>query len=246
LNTWRLEAHPVPVIGFIVMDGTIERACTFKNYGGKLVFAGAWAREGLLTEYRPVLQYEDAGMRAWSCLLATGYYDGEKTLGLFDTYLPAHNRPTTNKSRSDDQASKCSGQKQDRFDKDSAGGCAPLIDEDNGRRSATGRGLGGGATSGLMLAESDLDALIRRIHLCWDIPASVKHAQTSKIIVRINLAKDGSLLSNPVVTNENQDQNFKITAESAVRAIRNCAPYSFMPATSYDAWKELELAFDPQ
>src|SRR5690349_24524391 len=77
LQTWRLDAHPVPVVGFIVLDGQIERACTFKNFGGKLTFAGVWARKEPLTEYRPLSQYDDAGMRAWNCLLTTGYYDGE-------------------------------------------------------------------------------------------------------------------------------------------------------------------------
>ena len=37
-----------------------------------------------------------------------------------------------------------------------------------------------------------------------------------------------------------------MAAESALRAIRSCAPYNFMPAAKYEAWKEVEVNFDPR
>jgi colicin import membrane protein len=31
-----------------------------------------------------------------------------------------------------------------------------------------------------------------------------------------------------------------------LRAVRRCAPYSFMPITKYDVWKDVEVTFDPR
>ena len=34
--------------------------------------------------------------------------------------------------------------------------------------------------------------------------------------------------------------------ESALRAVRTCAPFSFLPVAKYEAWKDIEINFDPQ
>jgi colicin import membrane protein len=39
---------------------------------------------------------------------------------------------------------------------------------------------------------------------------------------------------------------FQVAAESAQRAVRKCAPYTFMPAAKYEAWKVIEVNFDPK
>jgi len=38
---------------------------------------------------------------------------------------------------------------------------------------------------------------------------------------------------------------FQAAAESAVRAVTRCAPFSFLPAAKYAAWREVEVVFDP-
>ena len=39
---------------------------------------------------------------------------------------------------------------------------------------------------------------------------------------------------------------FQVAAESALRAVRNCAPYTFLPVAKYDAWKDVIVDFDPR
>jgi len=34
--------------------------------------------------------------------------------------------------------------------------------------------------------------------------------------------------------------------ESALRGVRRCAPYSFMPPLKYEAWKDVIVDFDPR
>lgn len=56
---------------------------------------------------------------------------------------------------------------------------------------------------------------------------------------------DGSLAASPVVLNRSQNPLFAKAAASAVRAVRKCAPFSFLPAASYEQWKEIVVDFDP-
>jgi hypothetical protein len=37
-----------------------------------------------------------------------------------------------------------------------------------------------------------------------------------------------------------------VAAESAMSAVKKCAPYSFMPVAKYEAWKDVEVTFDPR
>jgi colicin import membrane protein len=36
-----------------------------------------------------------------------------------------------------------------------------------------------------------------------------------------------------------------VAAESALRAVRRCQPYT-MPAAKYDIWRDVEVTFDPR
>jgi len=39
---------------------------------------------------------------------------------------------------------------------------------------------------------------------------------------------------------------FTAASESALRAVRSCAPYSFLPVAKYEAWKDVIIDFDPR
>jgi hypothetical protein len=90
LRTWEVNTQPVPVIGFVVNVRILLRygqvACTFKNFAGKLVFAGTWFRD----ERTGRTEFDAASARydlLW-CLNATHYYEGESRRGI----LPAVSR----------------------------------------------------------------------------------------------------------------------------------------------------------
>jgi len=50
----------------------------------------------------------------------------------------------------------------------------------------------------------------------------------------------------PRVMNRGSNALFQVAAESAVRAVQRCAPFNFLPVAKYDAWKEVEINFDPR
>jgi colicin import membrane protein len=120
------------------------------------------------------------------------------------------------------------------------------------RQAATGAALnptpslGAPNASAATMSMSEFDALIAHLHKCWDVPAGVKDAHDIAVLIRIQFKKDGSLMTDPVIVNQSPNPTFRVAAESALRAIRSCAPYNFMPAAKYEAWKEVEVNFDPR
>ncbi len=130
---------------------------------------------------------------------------------------------------------------------------AALLDKrEPQRKSATGDTISTrptlGATTGNapQLSQSEMDALRARLQSCWSVPAGASEAKDLAVQVRIQFKQDGSLMAEPVVMNRGSSTFFQVAAESALRAVRRCAPYSFLPVAKYDAWKDVEVTFDPR
>lgn len=95
------------------------------------------------------------------------------------------------------------------------------------------------------LSESEMDALRRQIARCWNPPVGSVGAADLVVRVQMNLAEDGSLRSNAVVVNSSGNPAFQAAADSALRAVRRCAPYS-LPFEKYSAWQDVIVNFDPR
>jgi hypothetical protein len=89
-----------------------------------------------------------------------------------------------------------------------------------------------------------MNTLMSRLAQCWDIPAEVSKTHELAVSIRIDLKSDGSLAAPPIIINRSQNPLFAKAAASAVRAVHKCAPFSFLPAASYDKWKEIVVDFD--
>jgi len=130
---------------------------------------------------------------------------------------------------------------------------AALLDKrDPQRHVATGAtlnntpALGTSVGNAPKLSQTELDALRDRLASCWTIPAGVTEFQDLDVHVRIQFRQDGSLQSDPIVTNHSSSPYFQIAAEAALRAVRRCAPYSFLPVAKYENWKDVEVNFNPR
>jgi len=64
--------------------------------------------------------------------------------------------------------------------------------------------------------------------------------------VRVRFNRDGSLKGEPMVLNNNPNPAFRVAAEASLRALHRGAPYTFLPASQYDTWNDVELDFRPQ
>jgi outer membrane biosynthesis protein TonB len=95
------------------------------------------------------------------------------------------------------------------------------------------------------LSESEMDALRRQIARCWNPPVGSVGAADLVVRVQMNLAEDGSLRGNAAVVNSSANPAFQAAADSALRAVRRCAPYS-LPFEKYSAWQDVIVNFDPR
>jgi len=100
---------------------------------------------------------------------------------------------------------------------------------------------------------SIIDSIDKHIsdNQCWNVPAGAKGAEGLKVAVQVRLTPDGKIMGSPTVVDSGRmtmpgQEFFRTAAESALRAVRKCAPYDFLPKDQYDLWKNMEIIFDPE
>jgi len=128
-----------------------------------------------------------------------------------------------------------------------------LLDKrDPQRRAATGSvlnstpSLGTATGAAAQLSQNELDALRARLRQCWNVPVGLAEARDLIVTVRIQFKQDGSLSTEPRLMNHDARPAFQAASESALRAVRSCAPYNFLPVAKYEAWKDVIVDFDPR
>ena len=85
-----------------------------------------------------------------------------------------------------------------------------------------------------------------RLRQCWSVPVGLAEARDLIVTVRIQFKQDGSLATEPRLMNHDARPAFVAASESALRAVRSCAPYTFLPVAKYEAWKDVIVDFDPR
>jgi len=100
---------------------------------------------------------------------------------------------------------------------------------------------------------SIIDAIGKHIfdQKCWNFPAGAKGAEGLRVIIQVRLGPDGKLVGAPVVLDKGRmnlpgQEFFRTAAESALRAVRKCAPYDFLPKAQYDLWRDVDIVFRPE
>jgi len=92
-----------------------------------------------------------------------------------------------------------------------------------------------------------VDAIRQKVEGCWALPAGAKDAENLIIRIRIFLRPDGQLARAPEYLDRGRmsDSFYRAAAESAARAVRQCAPYD-LPPELYQQWAVLDFNFDPR
>ena len=93
-----------------------------------------------------------------------------------------------------------------------------------------------------------IESVREQVVPCWHIPGGSKDAQKMKIMVRIKLNRDGTLIAGfPRVVDKfrfKTDRSFRVVAESAIRALHRCSPLD-LPYREYKFWNDITFNFDP-
>lgn len=99
------------------------------------------------------------------------------------------------------------------------------------------------------LSMSEIDAFKVQMQKCWSVPVGAANAEDLIVKIKVYLNLDGSLAQPPELTDRARmltgGPYYRAAAESAMRAIRRCAPFK-MPADKFSSWREIDLNFDPR
>lgn len=102
--------------------------------------------------------------------------------------------------------------------------------------------LGSPKGSAPTLSQNEIDALRAQIRRCWNPPAGASDAANLRVEMNVKLRIDGSLAAAPVLLERGSSPYFQVFAESALRAVERCQPYS-LPVAKYEVWKDIDLGF---
>lgn len=101
----------------------------------------------------------------------------------------------------------------------------------------------------LTMTEQDLIRNIfnKAMQRCWNAPVGAKDARDLVVNIRVALSEDGTVLRVALEDSTFGKTDFwKAAAESAMRAIRVCSPYTELPKSLYGNWKDTVLSFNPR
>ena len=96
----------------------------------------------------------------------------------------------------------------------------------------------------MTMSVNEIDALRARIAQCWSPPPGGLGAEQIVVKLRLRLNEDGTLVGYPTIANRGSSPFFQAAADSAVRAVYQCQPYS-LPSEKFALWRDMILNFDP-
>jgi hypothetical protein len=108
-----------------------------------------------------------------------------------------------------------------------------------------GDGSGAEADTKAHLTEQERAAFKAHLKSCWQLPEGVGPNQKLKVIVRMSLKQNGSLTTDPLLIEAGISPIGPSLVQAAMKAIKQCAPYTMLPAAKYKEWRILDLDFSP-
>jgi hypothetical protein len=90
------------------------------------------------------------------------------------------------------------------------------------------------------LTNEEIDALRAAVSGTWNASG-----HKSTVTIRVRLNPDGTLAAPPKVVSGPDGPNFAAAAASAIKAIQSSQPFRMLKPGSYDAWKVMDIDFNP-
>jgi hypothetical protein len=95
------------------------------------------------------------------------------------------------------------------------------------------------------ISEDQKAAFKAHLRKCWKLPGTVS-SPTTRVVMRVYFRRDGTLGSEPVLIEASASRDGPVVMQTAIRALKECQPYGFLPADKYREWKVLDLSFTPR
>ncbi len=110
---------------------------------------------------------------------------------------------------------------------------------------STGDGTGAEAFNKAALTGDEIAALRSHLKSCWKLPAGVAANQRLKVVMRMSLRHNGTLSAEPALIEAAMSPLGPPLVKEAMRAIKQCEPYTMLPAEKYREWRVLDIDFSP-
>jgi colicin import membrane protein len=96
------------------------------------------------------------------------------------------------------------------------------------------------------MRDSLIGLLTEQIKRCYTAPISASMGDITPPMLDVRLNQDGTLSAEPSVIKAGSSATDRALADSALRAVRRCAPYRVPAqfAPYYSDWKTLNVQFD--
>jgi colicin import membrane protein len=105
--------------------------------------------------------------------------------------------------------------------------------------------LMGAAGSPDGLTDVEKAALRAKLHSLWSAPAGMSEHRGMTIDVQFELNPDGTLSGPPSVLTRGDGPLFMAASDSVKRAVIRGAPYTMLRPEHYEAWRVVQVTFDP-
>jgi hypothetical protein len=112
--------------------------------------------------------------------------------------------------------------------------------------NAAEKGFDAESMTAANLSADDRAAFKAHLRKCWKLPGGAAPAANTRIVLRIYLRRDAKLANDPVLIEAKASPDGLVVMQTAMRALKDCQPYGFLPPDKYAEWKVLDLSFTPR
>jgi hypothetical protein len=112
--------------------------------------------------------------------------------------------------------------------------------------NAPDKGFDSESTTAANLSSAEKAAFKAHLRKCWTLPTGMSPAQSTRVVLRIYLRRDGRLAGEPVLIEASASRDGPPLLQAAIRTLKDCQPYGFLPADKYREWRMLDLSFSPR
>jgi hypothetical protein len=102
------------------------------------------------------------------------------------------------------------------------------------------------ATAAANLSLDDKSAFKAHLKKCWKLPDGVSAAQSTRVTLRIFLKRDGGLAAEPMLIEASASRDGPLLMQAAIRSVKDCQPFAFLPVDRYREWRTLDVSFSPK
>ena len=100
------------------------------------------------------------------------------------------------------------------------------------------------ATTTANLSTDDRSAFKQHLKKCLKLPDGM--SENTRVTLRVFLKRDGALASEPVLIEGSASSDGPRLMQAAIRSVKECQPFAFLPADRYREWKALDVTFSPK